>query len=67
MTTWANIRVNDIGTSIDWAMPRPVVSEDQLNKLLIGIHMLGGEICSSCGSVKLKGTKCYVCTMKKYL
>lgn len=42
-------------------------SEVQVEKLLAGIHMLGGTVCSNCGTVHLRGSKCPVCMLKKYL
>ena len=42
-------------------------TQSQVEKLLAGINMLGGDICPCCGTVKVKRTKCPVCRMGKYL
>lgn len=42
-------------------------SADVVDKLLVGIHMLGGSVCPTCGTVHIRGVKCPICTYKKYL
>jgi rubrerythrin len=42
-------------------------TEEAVDKLLIGVHMLGGAVCPTCGTVHLRSTKCPVCSTKKYL
>lgn len=42
-------------------------SEQAVEKLLSGIHMLGGTVCHTCGTVHIRSTKCPVCTLKKYI
>lgn len=61
-----------IGISVDTASfigycTEKTYSETTVNKLLAGIHMLGGTVCECCGTVHLRGTKCPICVIKKYL
>lgn len=49
-------------------LPTPkYYTEEEVDKLLIGIHMLGGAVCPTCRTVHLRSTKCPVCSTKKYL
>lgn len=42
-------------------------TQSEVEKLLAGINMLGGDICPLCGTVKIKKTRCPICKMGKYL
>jgi rubrerythrin len=56
-----------VGTYLS-SLPQPkYYTEEAVDKLLIGVHMLGGAVCSTCGTVHLRSTKCPVCVTKKYL
>ena len=57
-----------LDTSSIFASPTPrMYSEQVVEKLLSGIHMLGGTVCHTCGTVHIRSTKCPVCTLKKYI
>ena len=64
------VELKEMSTKITYFPPLPqskYYTEEEVDKLLIGIHMLGGVVCPTCGTVHLRSTKCPVCITKKYL